>query len=159
MAVLLLLMRRMLALIMEPIFTVLTNRTGDFLYKMNTPVDKSFVKQILLILAAAGPLTVPQLAGVLDLTAGNKKLFYTIEEMKASGALSTYAISGTTKWLCVNGYEGSYVPLSDHDLRLAVMKSKSKDDIGKVTDNDIKRPPTTPVFGQAVITPFLVEEA
>ena len=153
------LLRRMFVLDNMNIFTILENRCHLY-YKENgvyvSKISRKFVKQVLLVIAAAGPLTLPQLAGVLDVTVDSDKFRFTIKEMQKVGVIKTYGTDGDMEWFCIPNFSDELIPLTEEELRDAVFCSSSRYHCRcDVTLRDIRRPPI-PVLGQPIIHPVIL---
>ena len=111
----------------------------------NISINKAFAKDILIAMVAHGPLTPPQLAGLLGVNVSGPNFFYTFDELKKKGIARVYSEAGSTKWYSVSGFVDEYIKLSVEDLRENVFTAKSeRKELKEVTDLDIRRPPAPP---------------
>ena len=145
------LLHRILAISSLPIFTALANLCRDT--NSGVPISKAYAKDLLVCLAAAGPMTKTQLAGVVGTTAGNHDFTYTFAELKARKAVVLYGKRGSTEHWCVNGVALGYVWLTDEERKQLIVRATSKKYVSQVSEVEVRRPPN-PVSGQPYIWPL-----
>ena len=161
MTTLLLMIRRMGVLYTYSMFSILATTLPAFVEKKVRATDKTkqmrvskyLASRILVTVAAAGPLTLPQLAGLIGFVTNDNLFFYTVKALKQEKILKEYGSRGHTKYYCVNNFTENYIQLSEEELRNAVYLSHARFGALDQVGAEFVLGPPAPKEGQTEIMP------